>query len=116
MLTLIEHGPLVPHGDGRLTTNDINPKIVAITRQNGGWSTVSTVVDLDEAVWTTELTQALTLRYMRDSLFEQLLAVQEGRPATDGQYETTLQITPEGAVIASEHLRIGDYTIPEGAP
>lgn len=109
VLTHIAHGEFQVEDSGRLATRDVDPTIIALTKQGEAWSKVSTVVDRDEAVWASGLTVDLKMTYFQDSLFEHMLFVQQGRPPSDGKYEVQLNLLPSGEVIASNPQRIGDY-------
>jgi hypothetical protein len=111
VLNTIALGEFLPGQSGRLYTNEMDPSIIAITRRDAVWSKVSTVVDLDEAVWLAEVKSDLRLSYYVDSLFEHKLFVQEGRPNTDGLYEMQLNLQPSGELLADEPVRIGDYVL-----
>ena len=64
LLTHIAHGEFRPDSSGRLFTNEVDPTAIAITRSNGQWSKVSTVVDRDAAVWAVRITSDLRMMYL----------------------------------------------------
>lgn len=115
LLTHIAHGDFLPEGNGRLYTNVVDPTAITITRTEEGWSGVSTVVDRDEAIWAVRITSDLRMMYLQDSLFEHMLFIQEGRPASDGLYEAQLKLLPSGQMIATDSQRIDDYRYGAGS-
>ena len=98
-------------------------------RAGSTWSTTSAVVpaSADYAAWLVAIqpdataTDRLTVRWFRGSYFQFLHMVQEGRPATDGIYDTELTVTNGKLVVGATTKLAGEWfenqiTTPDLAP
>lgn len=99
-------------GDGRLTTDRLDPRVEVVFMLRDGTFTSPQIVveDPDAAVWLagTEGGKELKIKFLRDSLYEHMLMVHEGRPKEDGLFQMTVStatatLTPTGV------KRLGDY-------